>query len=96
MEDTKKKFAVLKKKLTLGFICTLPFFIVIVVLGGMADSQTGEAYGLPIFIWVPISLLPILIYIVLTLKYWRCPACSAYLGKNYSPNYCPKCGVKLQ
>lgn len=26
---------------------------------------------------------------------WKCPACCAYLGRNYRLRFCPKCGVKL-
>lgn len=96
MQDIKEKFTALKKKLTVGFICTLPFIIGFVVLGGGAHPKTGEAYGLPIYVWVSVCFVPIIVYVAFALKYWRCPACKAYLGKNYSPNYCPKCAARLQ
>ena len=33
---------------------------------------------------------------VFSLINWRCPGCKAYLGKSFSPRYCPRCGVGLQ
>ena len=27
---------------------------------------------------------------------WRCPACNGYVGKDFSPRFCSKCGAALQ
>ncbi len=33
--------------------------------------------------------------LIFSLKNWRCPACSKYLGRRSSPDVCPRCGVPL-
>ena len=96
MNSVKKEFASLKIKLKIGFICVLPFIIAFVMFAGSAHPKSGEAYGLPIIFWLPVCVLPFLIYIAFALKFWRCPTCKNYLGKNYNPIFCPKCGQQLQ
>ena len=34
--------------------------------------------------------------LIFSFRNWRCPACNRYLGKQYSPKFCSKCGVVLQ
>ena len=33
---------------------------------------------------------------IIDLMYWRCTHCGAYLGKALNPEYCHKCGMKLE
>lgn len=47
---------------------------------------------------IPIFILIALIIgaLLFSLKNWRCPACNAYLGRDASPRFCPKCGVPFE
>lgn len=96
MSDLKSQFKRIKKRQTFGFFLVLPFIVALVVLGGAANPKSGEAYGLPMLLWLPVSFIPIVIYAVYSFKCWRCPACKTYLGKNYNPTFCPKCAANLQ
>ncbi len=39
----------------------------------------------------------IIVYFILTLRWWRCPHCDSYLRKlSLFASYCPYCGNKLE
>jgi hypothetical protein len=52
--------------------------------------------GIPAQAYFIVFGLVIVGSLAFSLKNWRCPACSKYLGKNVSPRFCPGCGVSLQ
>ena len=43
----------------------------------------------------PVGVAALLGILVALIYKWRCPACNGYLGRAFSPKYCPKCGVEL-
>jgi rubrerythrin len=54
------------------------------VLLGLSPNQVAIAAGIVIVACLAFAW-----------RNWRCPSCNGYLGKNWSPRFCPKCGVKL-
>lgn len=55
-----------------------------------ADSDSPNQILLWIFYVVGI------LFIAFTIKNWRCPSCNGWLGRGIGPNFCRKCGVRLQ
>ena len=45
---------------------------------------------------VPVFLALVAGGLVFSLRNWRCPACSRYLGRGINPRNCYSCGVKLR
>jgi hypothetical protein len=35
------------------------------------------------------------LYFLVTFLTWRCPSCRGFLGRNFSPPFCPHCGTPL-
>jgi hypothetical protein len=44
-------------------------------------------------LWILIAFIAFAL--VFSLRNWRCPACHSYLGRDASPRFCPKCGVRF-
>lgn len=62
-----------------------------------AGGRSGPTYD---FLSSDIPLFILMGFIVaalgFSLKNWRCPACNAYLGRDTTPRFCPKCGVPFE
>lgn len=87
----KDKFSVLRKR---QLIATIPV-VAIIAFAVLADEKTGEALGISPMIWGPIVAIYVAGLVVFSIRNWRCPACDKYLGRGFSPKYCPKCGAPL-
>ncbi len=92
-----QQYATLKRRLGI-FTALLGILALALIIGGAAFSVSGGGYlfGLP-WHWVLVAgmLLLGLIATALSLKYWRCPACSRYMGGVWFMRHCPRCGVLL-
>ncbi len=71
--------------------------IVFGAIAALALAERGEISlgAIPAEAIGPVFFGVIAAAVVFSLINWRCPACSKYLGKGI-PQFCPKCGVKLQ
>lgn len=97
--DSRQNQSVLeefKRRRRLQLALTIPL---IALIGGAFIFQDKLENGIP---GVPsnagfIILFGIFVFaMVFSLSNWRCPSCNVYLGKNWSPKFCPKCGIQLQ
>lgn len=70
--------------------------IVIAVLAIRAASKGADFFGLPTEMVAVVSFILIGGVAIFSLFNWRCPSCSASLGKTWNPHFCPKCGLELQ
>jgi hypothetical protein len=84
------------RRKTRQIIATVPAILAIIPLVMLEGRESTGLLGLPA---VAVAGLCIAVFIgvaVFSLKNWRCPACNGYLGKSFSPRFCPKCGAQLQ
>ena len=61
--------------------------------------QRGPAstiFGVSVQVFGPIFLALVLGALLFSLRNWRCPGCSKYLGYTMNPKYCPNCGAELR
>jgi len=68
--------------------------VVIFILA--ADEKAGTIFGMPMTAVAPLLFVFTIGTLVFSLKNWRCPACSRYLGKVWNPKHCHSCGVALR
>src|SRR5436190_3464085 len=89
----KTEFATRKRK---QLIATIPFLFVILVIATADEAGERTLGGLPLMGVLPVAGIIFVAAVIFTIKNWRCPSCSKYLGKGFSPKFCPQCGVGLQ
>jgi hypothetical protein len=71
-----------------------PILSVAVLVIGMVVTQ-GEDHSVSRLILM-LAVPPIfLVLLSVKLRWWRCPKCKSYLGRD-DPIYCPKCGAGLR
>ena len=75
---------------------TVPFLVALVVFVAGLDKADETVFGLAPIIWAPVLMVLMIVVGVVSFVNWRCPACDGYLGKNWNPNFCPKCGAGLR
>lgn len=94
-EEQKKEFRrrfAAKRRRQLLLIAPLLLLVVAVTL-----AQFEPAWLTPYFPYLlsfGAMFLPLGVFF--TLRNWRCPACGEYLGRDFNPNVCPRCGIRLQ
>jgi hypothetical protein len=86
-----EEFARRKKR---QFLIAIPFSVILIVLS--LDETSDLVVGIPSTIRLPVFVLLCAGMVFFSWKNWRCPACDRYLGKGFTPGYCPKCGVPLK
>ena len=71
--------------------------VVIVAVVGLAWSERAGSSVLGMSRQgAQIALFTVVVAAVLfSLRNWRCPQCSRYLGKSWMLRFCPGCGVPL-
>ena len=52
-------------------------------------------FGLPENIAIGVFMAAVLGVVIFSLTNWRCPECNKYLGKNFNPSFCSRCGTQL-
>lgn len=66
-----------------------PFFVWV-----LHSPTSGGALHRPLLLVVGMCVVGLCVY---TYRYWRCPKCGAYLGRNPMYNWrCPSCGTALR
>jgi len=48
---------------------------------------------LMVFFWIMLGLL--IVYLIVKIRFWRCPACGKTLG-YWGDRFCPACGNELE
>jgi hypothetical protein len=99
LEYTEQQRAAFKddyaKRLRKQLIMIGPFFAVMAPLPFLEDDATF--FGLSGAVLGPTSLVVIAIgWVILNGRNWRCPACDNYLGREFNPKHCRRCGVELR
>jgi hypothetical protein len=85
-----------RKRKAKQLIASVPLIAAVIPLV-MMDESTGEAlFGIPMIILLPICITVVIAGLIFSIFNWRCPSCSGYLGKAFSPKFCVKCGAQLQ
>lgn len=92
-DQIKEEFAKRKKR---QYILSLPIILILVFAMLVSKHSEIEIFGLPNGIMVGLAFALVLVFVVFTIRNWRCPACDKYLGRSISMDYCPKCGVKFK
>jgi hypothetical protein len=77
-------------------IASVPLILAIIPLIMMDDSAEQALFGIPTIILLPVCIAVVIAGLIFSVFNWRCPACSGYLGKAFSPRFCTKCGAQLQ
>lgn len=90
---TKEKFAIRRRRQAVAIVITAAVFLAASLLPLMArDQRRGMAGGA-----VGLLVLAVVVFVPLfTFRNWRCPACASFLGGQFSPRSCRKCGVELR
>jgi hypothetical protein len=82
----RAEFAVRRRRRIVTFVGGLSIAVVSALLmNGPTHPRVFAFLTLAAFVGVVVS----------TVWNWRCPACSAYLGRTFTLNFCPSCGVPL-
>lgn len=61
-----------------------------------ATRHPEGMFGLPSGTVAIGAFVVVAVYVIFSLRNWRCPSCERYLGKGMNPSFCRKCGTKLQ
>lgn len=88
----RQEFTVRPKGQFLGAVPAIAVLILFVIAG----EGTAPVLGIPPALAFLIASVVILGYVIFSLRNWRCPACSGYLGKKMNPKFCSKCAAPLQ
>lgn len=91
--EFKKSFAARRRR---QFLVVAPLLALIVGLAAAADPRTQAVLGVPAATWAPAVFSALAGAAVYSLFNWRCPACNRYLGRQWNPRFCSKCGVPLR
>jgi hypothetical protein len=73
-----------------------PLLLLIVAVAALADEHTQAVLGVSPRVWVPPLFAALAGAAVYSFFNWRCPACNKYLGKQWNPRFCSKCGAPLR
>ena len=99
MEYTDQQRAAFKvayaKRLRKQRIMIVLLFAVMAPLPFIEDGSTY--FGLSGAVFGSISLIAIGVgWVIFEGRNWRCPACDQYLGREFNPKHCRRCGVELR
>lgn len=89
----KQQFAARRKR---QLILAVPLVLAVIAVAALRNSGPQEPLGIPSSVWGSAFLVLVAGALIFSFRNWRCPACNRYLGKQYSPKFCSKCGVVLQ
>lgn len=98
----RREFSLRRRRQWTLAIIVAPFIVVALLYAGTtADRLLGDRPLLsPTPAWFPwfAAVFAVLVVggLVYSLRNWRCPRCSAYLGRAINPKHCPRCGVALR
>jgi hypothetical protein len=67
--------------------------LLLVLLG--ASDRKAEFLGLAGEDWGQLGFAIVVGVVIFSFINYRCPACSAYLGRGLKPSYCRRCGARL-
>lgn len=73
-----------------------PLLLLVVGVAALADEHTQAVLGVPASTWAPAVFSALGGAAVYSFFNWRCPACNRYLGKQWHPRFCSKCGAPLR
>ncbi|HET9887699.1 MAG TPA: hypothetical protein VFR10_09305 [bacterium] len=90
--EFKESFAQRRKKQLLLAALIIPLVLVAVFA---EDQRTDTILGYSVEVFGPIFLVAVIAALLFSLRNWRCPACSKYLGRSMNPKFCHNCGVEL-
>jgi hypothetical protein len=83
------------KRLRKKLIMIVLLFAVMAPLPFIEDGSTY--FGLSGAVFGSISLVAIVVgWVIVEGRNWRCPACDQYLGREFNPKHCRRCGVELR
>jgi rRNA maturation endonuclease Nob1 len=92
-DQIKEEFAKRKKR---QYILSAPIILFLVAAMLVSKHSEIKMFGLSNGIIVGLAFALVLVFVIYTIRNWRCPACEKYLGRSISIDFCPKCGVKLK
>lgn len=92
-EEIRAEFCARRRR---QLLVSLPLLLLALGTAFLEKGKQGAACGISASILLPVFLVLVIGAIAFSLYNWRCPACNRYLGKQWSPKYCSRCGVMLQ
>lgn len=75
---------------------SVPFVVILIGSLWLRDHPGRAPFDLSGNTFPVVFLVVIAAMLAFSLRNWRCPACNRYLGKGFSPSFCPKCETRLQ
>ena len=69
-------------------------FVILIAVG--EGRPEGTTWGMRSDYMAWVMFVPVLAYLLVNFRLWRCPACNRMLGKSYNPRYCNNCGTALR
>lgn len=85
-----------KRRQKRQLIATIPLLIAMPIVVVGTQTQGPTVFGMPSILAAKIGVVLFVGSIGYTLKNWRCPKCSRYLGRAIAPASCPSCGARLR
>jgi uncharacterized membrane protein YhaH (DUF805 family) len=75
------------------YICLLVLFVAALWLH---DLPGGARYTLGENIFIAVVAIILIGLTAFSLQNWRCPFCDRFLGRDFNPHFCPRCGARLK
>ena len=89
----REQFAVLRKR---QWIAVIPAVAAALSVGLIDENANRPVAGLPQSVIIGVVFAVFIGVLIFSLRNWRCPACSGYLGRVMNPKFCSKCGAELR
>ena len=83
------------RRKTRQYLLTIPMILVIFGIRWLAETTSDTILGIPTAVAGVLLFAMIAAAVAFSLINWRCPKCNKYLGKAWSPKFCPSCGFQL-
>lgn len=94
--EAQRIVAEFRKRRNRQLAVSIPFLVIFVSSLWLRDHPDRLPVEFSGTTFLVIFLGAIGAILAFSLANWRCPACNRYLGKGFSPRFCPKCGARLQ
>ena len=88
--------AVFKRRRIRQLYLLIPVLVVVFAVLMFRNTHTQQVLGVSTDIVYLICAFLIAMIGIITLLNWRCPFCKAYIGEQFNPRYCSKCGTNLR
>ncbi len=82
-----------RKRLWLSVLLVVSTSLALVLFVPEGSSTSSSDFSWLLFVVLATILFSVALWASLS---WKCPSCGGYLGSDVNPEFCSRCGTKLQ